>query len=268
MHSRVPAARRSLRTPNSGVRRRWRSHDGVSTSRPQRASRSACSRSGRGCRSATSSTSTLAAECLDAARQAGVNFFDNAESYAGGKSETDHGPGDREARLGAPRLRHVDQGASGVCTTSRTCKNTLNRKYLMQAIDGSLERFGLDFVDLIFCHRADPETPIEETVWAMSRHRRERQGATTGARRSGPRTRSARRGTSPTSHHLHKPVMEQPQYNLLQRRQRRVRVRASLRRHRARAHDLEPARARVCSPGSTSTACPTTAAPTSPATSG
>src|SRR5260221_1231146 len=47
-------------------------------------------------------------------------------------------------------------------------KNTLNRKYLMQAIDGSLERLGVDFVDLLFCHRADPNTPIEETVRAMS----------------------------------------------------------------------------------------------------
>ncbi len=47
-------------------------------------------------------------------------------------------------------------------------RNTLNRKYLSQAIDGSLERFGLDFVDLVFCHRADAKTPIEETVWAMS----------------------------------------------------------------------------------------------------
>ena len=46
-------------------------------------------------------------------------------------------------------------------------KNTLNRKYLTQAIDGSLARLGLDYVDLVFCHRADPDTPIEETVWAM-----------------------------------------------------------------------------------------------------
>ena len=45
--------------------------------------------------------------------------------------------------------------------------NTLNRKYLLQAIEGSLERLGLEFVDLLYCHRADPNTPIEETVWAM-----------------------------------------------------------------------------------------------------
>ena len=47
-------------------------------------------------------------------------------------------------------------------------RNTLNRKYLMQAIDGSLERFQQDFVDVLYCHRADPETTLEETVWAMS----------------------------------------------------------------------------------------------------
>ena len=44
---------------------------------------------------------------------------------------------------------------------------TLNRKYLLQAVDGSLERFRLDYLDLVYCHRADKDTPIEETVWAM-----------------------------------------------------------------------------------------------------
>jgi aryl-alcohol dehydrogenase-like predicted oxidoreductase len=95
-------------------------------------------------------------------------------------------------------------------------KNTLNRKYLMQAIDGSLERFGLDFVDLLFCHRADPTTPIEETVWAMS------DIVSSG--------KALYWGTSEWTaeeihvawdiaekHHLHKPVMEQPQYNILWR---------------------------------------------------
>ena len=95
-------------------------------------------------------------------------------------------------------------------------KNTLNRKYLMQAIDGSLARFGLDYVDLVFCHRADPDTPIEETVRAM--HDMIAAG------------KALYWGTSEWSaaeimaawqiaerHHLHKPVMEQPQYNLLHR---------------------------------------------------
>ena len=49
-----------------------------------------------------------------------------------------------------------------------TSRNTLNRKYLLEAIDPSLERLGLDHVDLVFCHRHDSETPLEETVWACS----------------------------------------------------------------------------------------------------
>ena len=95
-------------------------------------------------------------------------------------------------------------------------KNTLNRKYLRQAIDGSLARLQLDYVDLVFCHRADPDTPIEETVRAM--HDMIAAG------------KALYWGTSEWTaaeimaawqiaerHHLHKPVMEQPQYNLLHR---------------------------------------------------
>src|SRR5262245_2137056 len=108
-----------------------------------------------------------AMECLDAAREAGVNFFDNAESYAGGKSESIMG--DAIAKLGWERWSYVicKKGFWGVHERPNMT-NTLNRKYLMQPIAGSLERLGLDFVDLLFCHRADPHTPIEETVWAMS----------------------------------------------------------------------------------------------------
>jgi voltage-dependent potassium channel beta subunit len=96
-------------------------------------------------------------------------------------------------------------------------KNTLNRKYLMQAIDGSLKRLQLEHVDLVYCHRADPETPIEETVWAM--HDIIRQG------------KALYWGTSEWSaseimaawqiaerHHLAKPVVEQPQYHLFHRK--------------------------------------------------
>ena len=78
-------------------------------------------------------------------------------------------------------------------------KNTLNRKYLMQAIDGSLERLGLDFVDLLFCHRADSEHADRGDGVGDVRHRLERARRSTGARRSGRPTRSAPRGTSPTS---------------------------------------------------------------------
>ena len=109
----------------------------------------------------------LAKECMQTAAEAGVNFFDNAEVYAGGKSEEIMGQAIEE--LGWKRNSYVISTKLfwGI-EDNVNLKNTLNRKYLMQGIDGSLERLGLDFVDLVFCHRPDPDTTLEETVWAMS----------------------------------------------------------------------------------------------------
>jgi voltage-dependent potassium channel beta subunit len=95
-------------------------------------------------------------------------------------------------------------------------KDTLNRKYLMQAIDGSLERLGVDFVDLVFCHRPDPETPIEEAVWAMSDIVSDRKALYWGTSEwSADEIRAA--WDFADRNHLHKPVVEQPQYNLFWR---------------------------------------------------
>src|SRR3954468_2798646 len=156
-----------------------------------------------------------AAECLEAARDAGVNFFDNAESYAGGESERIMG--DAIGKLGWARHSYVISTKVywGIHDVPNM-KNTLNRKYLMQAIDGSLERFGLDFVDLLFCHRADPETPIEETVWAMSDIVSSGKALYWGTSEwTADEIRAA--WEIADKHHLHKPVMEQPQYNLFER---------------------------------------------------
>jgi len=161
-----------------------------------------------------------ARELMAAAFDAGVNFFDNAEIYARGQSEEIMGSVLKE--LGWPRLKYVISTkfywglASGKGAFPNE-RNTLNRKYLLQAIDGSLKRLQLDHVDLVFCHRPDPETPIEETVWAM--HDMIERG------------RALYWGTSEWSadeiraawdvadrRNLHKPVMEQPQYNLLHRK--------------------------------------------------
>ncbi|MHB8439705.1 MAG: potassium channel beta subunit family protein [Acidimicrobiales bacterium] len=157
-----------------------------------------------------------AIDCIAAAGEAGVNFFDNAEAYSGGKSEQIMG--EAFASLGWPRHRYVVSTKlfwgihRGV-----NMQNTLNRKYLMQAIDASLERFGLDFVDLVFCHRSDPETPIEETVWAMSDMIRAGKALYWGTSEwAADEIRAA--WDIAERHHLHKPVMEQPQYNLLTRR--------------------------------------------------
>lgn len=152
---------------------------------------------------------------MAAAYDAGVNFFDNGEAYAGGKSEEIMGAALRQ--LGWRRGSYlVSTKLFWGLHESPNEQNTLNRKYLMEGIDGSLERFGLDYVDLLFCHRADPSTPIEEVVWAM--HNIVEQG------------KALYWGTSEWSaaeilaaidiaqrHHLHKPVVEQPVYNLFER---------------------------------------------------
>ena len=159
-----------------------------------------------------------AREMMAAAMDAGVNFFDNAEAYATGKSETVMGEAIKALKW--PRLNYV------VSTKffwgmeregdSINRKNTLNRKYLMQAIDGSLKRMDLDFIDLVYCHRPDPQTPIEETVWAMSDMISQGKALYWGTSEwSADEIRAA--WSIADKLHLHKPVMEQPQYNLFHR---------------------------------------------------
>ena len=109
---------------------------------------------------------SLAVECLAAARDAGVNFFDNAEVYARGRSE--EVMGEAIQKLGWRRGSYlISTKFYWGLHDGINEKNTLNRKRLLEAMDGSLDRLGLDYVDLVYCHRPDPTTPIEETVWAM-----------------------------------------------------------------------------------------------------
>ncbi|MEI8404672.1 MAG: aldo/keto reductase [Actinomycetes bacterium] len=157
----------------------------------------------------------LAAECLSAARDTGVNFFDNAEGYAAGESERIMGAAIQD--LGWERNSYVISTKLywGI-HDEINMKNTLNRKYLMQAIDGSLDRFGLDFVDLVFCHRPDPSTPLEETVWAMSDMISQGKALYWGTSEwSGAEIMAA--WAIADKHHLHKPLFDQTQYNLLWR---------------------------------------------------
>lgn len=156
-----------------------------------------------------------ARELMAAALDAGVNFFDNAEAYALGESEKVMGQALRE--LGVPRLNYIVSTKFywGLerAPHAPNRRHTLNRKYLMQAIDGSLRRLGLDCVDLVFCHRPDPHTPIEETVWAMSDIIAQGKALYWGTS-EWPAAAIKTAWDIAERHHLRKPVMEQPQYNL------------------------------------------------------
>lgn len=156
-----------------------------------------------------------AVEAMAAAYDAGVNFFDNAEVYARGKSEEIMGAALK--KLGWKRSSYLVStkifwGLSGVVNE----KNTLNRKHLIEAINGSLKRFDLEYVDLFYCHRPDPNTTIEETVWAM--HNIVEWGkALYWGTSEWPAADILSAIEIAERHHLHKPVVEQPQYNIFHR---------------------------------------------------
>ena len=161
---------------------------------------------------------SAATEMLAAAMDAGVNFFDNAEAYAAGQSEVVMGRAFKALKW--PRLNYIVSTKFfwGLSREGNTVNrmDTLNRKYLMQAIDASLARMGLDFIDLVYCHRPDPHTPIEETVHAMSDMITQGKALYWGTSEwSAADIRAA--WDIADKHHLHKPVMEQPQYHLFHR---------------------------------------------------
>jgi len=156
-----------------------------------------------------------AAAIMAAAYDAGVNFFDNAEVYAAGKSEEIMGAALR--KLGWRRGSYlISTKLYWGLNEGPNEQNTLNRKYLMEAIDGSLRRLGLDHVDLLYCHRPDPNTAVAETVWAMHDIIRQGKALYWGTSEwNAPEIEAAI--AIAERHHLHKPIVEQPVYNLLQR---------------------------------------------------
>src|ERR1043165_9972408 len=153
---------------------------------------------------------------LMVAGQEGVNVFDTAEAYGHGRAEDLLGRALEELQW--DRATYVL--STKLYWGSRNCVNmraTLNRKYLMQAIDESLDRLRTPFVDLLFCHRPDPETPIEETVWAMSDIVAAGKAHYWGTS-EWPVEQIRAAWNVADRYNLRKPSMEQVEYNLFKRR--------------------------------------------------
>jgi voltage-dependent potassium channel beta subunit len=158
-----------------------------------------------------------AIDCLAVARDGGINYYDTADIYGGGQAEELLGTAlqslgwDRETYVLATKL-------FGGTRDIVNLRQTLNRKYLITGIDASLARLRTPYVDLLYCHRPDPYTPIEETVWAMSdivAAGKALYWGTSGW--SVPELRAALDVADRCG--LRAPVVEQPEYNLLARKQ-------------------------------------------------
>jgi voltage-dependent potassium channel beta subunit len=152
-------------------------------------------------------------ECMTAAYDVGVNFFDNAEEYANGNAETVMG--NVLKRTGWKRSDLVIStklfwGGDGPNNTG------LSFKHISQGIDASLKRLQMDYVDLVFCHRPDKETPIEETVWAMNQIIRQGKAFYWGTSEWSATEIMEAYGVA-RREHLIPPTMEQPQYHMFNR---------------------------------------------------
>lgn len=158
----------------------------------------------------------LSRKCMHTAYDAGVNFFDNAEAYAEGQAEevmgrilADSG-WSRDSFLVSSK---VFFGAKAHGPNQRG----LSRKHVVEACDAALKRLRVDYLDLYFCHRPDPDTPIEETVRAMTHLIDQGKVLYWGTSEwSADQIQEAMRIAD--ERQLIGPTMEQPQYNLLHRK--------------------------------------------------
>ena len=159
----------------------------------------------------------LAEDMFKVCFDSGINFFDNAEGYDQGKSEEVMGQA----------LKSINEPRDSYCVSSKVffssrpnpkpTQKGLSKKHITEACHQAMQRLQVDYLDLYFCHRADPETPIGETVWAM--HNLITQGKILYW---GTSEWTAEEITEAYNfaekNHLTPPTMEQPQYNLLDRK--------------------------------------------------
>ena len=157
-----------------------------------------------------------ARELLALAWDRGVNFFDNAETYNNGEAE--RLMGDVLADLRFPRDSYCVSSKVffGAVDNPKPTQRGLSRKHVIEACHQALERLRVDHLDLYFCHRPDPQTPIEETVAAMDTLVRQGKVLYWGTS-EWPAEAIAEAHRTARENHCHAPVAEQPQYNLLHR---------------------------------------------------
>ncbi len=154
-----------------------------------------------------------AADILHAAYDQGVNFFDNADAYANGVAETAMG----KAIKDLPREALVISSKVFWPTMPGINGRGLSRKHVTESVHASLKRLQLDYVDLYFCHRFDPDTPVEEVVWTMTNLVQQGKVLYWGTS-EWTAAQIMQAIAVARQYNLIPPSMEQPQYNLLHRK--------------------------------------------------
>ena len=155
----------------------------------------------------------MAVSLMKIAYEAGVNFFDNAEVYSSGKAEEIMGKAIKKAGWKQKDLvlsTKIFWGGEG------PNERGLSRKHIIEGMDGSLKRMGLEYIDLVFAHRPDIHTPIEETVRAFDHLINQGKAFYWGTSEWSAQQIMEAYGVA-RREHLIPPLMEQPQYNMFHR---------------------------------------------------
>ncbi|MFN2137475.1 MAG: potassium channel beta subunit family protein, partial [Candidatus Promineifilaceae bacterium] len=154
--------------------------------------------------------------CMVAAYDGGINFFDNAEVYAHGESERIMG--EVLSQMNWPRDSYIVSSKVmwGSVTDPLPTQYGLSRKHVVEACHQAMQRLNVDYLDLYFCHRPDPETPIEETVRAMTELIHQGKVLYWGTSEWSAQQLMEAHGVA-RQYGLIPPTMEQPQYNMFHR---------------------------------------------------
>jgi voltage-dependent potassium channel beta subunit len=158
---------------------------------------------------------TTAEELMVAAYDNGINFFDNAEIYARGKSEIVMGEILKKMKWDRTSYLVSSKVFFGL-GDAKPNQRGLSRKHIVEGCHAAMKRLQVEYIDLFFCHRPDKNTPIEETVWTM--HNLIQQGKILYWGTSEWNSSEIMEAhLIAKQHHLIGPVMEQPEYNMFRR---------------------------------------------------